>query len=81
MKLPQVSLRELFLLVALAAMGCGWWVDHRFTKVQRDRLSLWPKEPGDKLRVWIEDSGREGWKFESEGRIAPFPQVPDILKN
>ena len=28
MKLPQLSLRELFLLVALVAMGCGWWVDH-----------------------------------------------------
>ena len=27
MKLPQLSLRELFLLVALVAMGCGWWVD------------------------------------------------------
>src|SRR5215213_9811169 len=29
MKLPQLSLRELFLLVALVAMGCGWWVDHQ----------------------------------------------------
>jgi hypothetical protein len=29
MKLPQLSLRELFLLVALVAMGCGWWIDHR----------------------------------------------------
>jgi hypothetical protein len=28
-KLPQLTLRELFLLVALAAMGCGWWVDRR----------------------------------------------------
>ena len=27
MKLPQVSLRELLLLVALVALGCGWWVD------------------------------------------------------
>jgi hypothetical protein len=27
MKLPQLSLRELFLLVALVAMGCGWWVE------------------------------------------------------
>jgi hypothetical protein len=26
MKLPQLTLRELFLLVALAALGCGWWV-------------------------------------------------------
>jgi hypothetical protein len=27
MKLPQLSLRELFLLVVIAAMGCGWWMD------------------------------------------------------
>jgi hypothetical protein len=29
MKLPQLSLRELFLLVLIAAMACGWWVDHQ----------------------------------------------------
>jgi hypothetical protein len=29
MKLPQLSLRELFLLVVIAVMGCGWWVDRR----------------------------------------------------
>jgi hypothetical protein len=27
MKLPQLSLRDLFWLVALIAMGCGWWVE------------------------------------------------------
>jgi hypothetical protein len=27
MKLPQLSLRELFLLMVIAAMGCGWWLD------------------------------------------------------
>jgi len=26
-KLPQISLRDLFWLVALAAVGCGWAVD------------------------------------------------------
>ena len=26
----KLSLRELFLLMALAAMGCGWAVDHRY---------------------------------------------------
>jgi hypothetical protein len=25
MKLPRFSLRELFLLVVIAAMGCGWF--------------------------------------------------------
>jgi len=29
MKLPQLSLRELFLIVVIAAMGCGWWVRER----------------------------------------------------
>jgi hypothetical protein len=27
MKLPRFTLRELFLLVVIAAMGCGWWVE------------------------------------------------------
>ena len=29
MKLPRFSLRELFLLVVIAAIGCGWWVHAR----------------------------------------------------
>ena len=29
MKLPRFTLRELFLLVVIAAMGCGWWVRER----------------------------------------------------
>jgi hypothetical protein len=28
MKLPRFSPRELFLLVVIAAMGCGWLVEH-----------------------------------------------------
>jgi hypothetical protein len=27
MKLPRFTLRELFLLVVIAAMGCGWWAE------------------------------------------------------
>ena len=38
MKLPQLSLRELFLLVALVAMGCGWWVERR-RAVGSDRVA------------------------------------------
>ena len=36
MKLPQLSLRELFLLVALVAMGCGWWVDRYKIRARED---------------------------------------------
>jgi hypothetical protein len=28
MKLPQLTLRDLFWLVALVAMGLGWWMSH-----------------------------------------------------
>jgi hypothetical protein len=28
MKLPQFTLRDLFWLVALVAMGCGRWISH-----------------------------------------------------
>jgi hypothetical protein len=41
MKLPRFSLRELFLLVVIAAMGCGWWVDRtRFNKLNRTHQVL-----------------------------------------
>ena len=29
MKLPQLSLRDLFWLVLVAAILCGWWMDRR----------------------------------------------------
>jgi hypothetical protein len=32
----KLTLRELFLLVALAAMGCGWWVDRSGLRAQVD---------------------------------------------
>ena len=38
MKLPQLSLRELFLLVALVAIGCGWWVEHRAKDEMQSRV-------------------------------------------
>lgn len=39
MKLPQLSLRDLFWLVALVAMGCGWWVDRSIVKEYEQRRS------------------------------------------
>jgi hypothetical protein len=39
-KLPQVTLRELFLLVVIAAMGCGWWVEHQRLTAEVRALQL-----------------------------------------
>jgi hypothetical protein len=41
MKLPQISLREPFLLVIIAAMGCGWWVAQ-----QREMSAIKQSESG-----------------------------------
>jgi hypothetical protein len=35
MKNPKFTLRDLFWLIALVAMGLGWWVEHRRTSLQR----------------------------------------------
>jgi hypothetical protein len=40
MKLPQLTLRELFLLVVIAAMGCGWWVERKRLTSEVERLTL-----------------------------------------
>jgi len=36
----KLTLRELFLLVVIAAMGCGWWVDRQtITRASAAKLS------------------------------------------
>jgi hypothetical protein len=34
----KLTLRELFLLVALVAMGCGWWLDRRQLLTENNRV-------------------------------------------
>ena len=52
MKLPQVSLRELFLLVVIAAMGCGWWVDRSSLHRKNSSLSTTVKQQAGELERW-----------------------------
>ena len=40
MKLPQLTPRDLFWLVALAAMGCGWWVERSRCRQYRDSAAI-----------------------------------------
>jgi hypothetical protein len=39
MKLPQLSLRDLFWLVLVAAMGLGWWLRDGKLKAEIEQLS------------------------------------------
>jgi hypothetical protein len=39
MKLPQLTLRDLFWLVALVALGCGWWVERTRSQEQVRQLN------------------------------------------
>ena len=62
MKLPQLSLRELFLLVALVAMGCGWLVDHgrqvsfaAHWKGEALKLSSWVDQNCNWVNVGLSD--------------------------
>lgn len=52
MKLPQLSLRELFWLVLVSAIASAWWLDHRRLASQIEDLeetifSISPARSGD----------------------------------
>jgi len=68
MKLPRFNLRELFLLVVIAAMGCGWWVDRRQIAILQLKLATW-RQNALGLQWFAE---REGWDVEWQSDpIAP----------
>jgi hypothetical protein len=38
MKLPRFTLRDLFWLMLVVAMGCAWWLDRRGSKRENAQL-------------------------------------------
>jgi hypothetical protein len=65
----KLTLRELFLLVALAAMGCGWWVD-RWRLTSRERLA--------KETLYKASNANAGfWEPIWEGKFPPRDEVPE----
>jgi hypothetical protein len=67
MKLPQLSLRDLFWLVALVAMGSGWWVDRRSLQERAD----WSHEKSEALRKAGLDMHHENGEYQVIRRSAP----------
>lgn len=56
MKLPRCTLRELFLLIVIAAMGCGWWVDRSRLSAGLERLTQHIYQVDGKYAHW-DDAG------------------------
>jgi len=63
----KLTLRELFLLIVIAAMGCGWWVDRRQLNAARnaDRDIL--------LQMVVDAEMKQGTPRPS---LAPPPGTP-----
>ena len=52
MKLPQLTLRDLFWLVLVCALGCAWWVEHR--RLQ----AAWMRADTELLKIEYSRQGR-----------------------
>ena len=84
MKLPQLTLRELFLLVVIAAMGCGWWVDRLRAQERLKAESQKAVEVGyergrwkwisESLKEYLERSGEIEVNWDEDHlKVAPKP--------
>lgn len=78
MKLPQLSLRDLFWFVLVCGILCGWWVNHRLSldlQQQRDELRAANRRANaSALKLarraqWIADKELELQSKESEYEI------------
>jgi hypothetical protein len=69
MKLPQISLRELFLLVALTAMGCGWMMQHQHWLRAVDKTTSERDLAERRLDMLVRNLGEHGTQITfSDGR-------------
>lgn len=66
MKLPRFSLRELFLLVVIAAMGCGWWVEHRHSTSALIKAQAWKTRAGALEHVLRSNDWSVEWDIANE---------------
>ena len=70
MKLPRFSLRELFLLVLVCAVGAGWFVDHRRVDDIRSSATMWRRNALNLQHILEE----HGWEVEWQ-KAKPTPVI------
>jgi hypothetical protein len=73
MKLPQLSLRELFLLVALAAMGCGWLTHHWRTRTAIENQRAQLKELAEEYARALAVENAKSLQRPDEQPLQPAP--------
>jgi hypothetical protein len=76
MKVPKVSVRDLFWLVVVAAMAFAWWIDHRGMRLEVMRKNLENLRlalDGYHLRKFLESDGYVIHDDESPLRIERRP--------
>jgi hypothetical protein len=60
----KLTLRELFLLVALVAMGCGWWVRERQLAADMKANARWKFRADLLAELWRSVGGEIEWTDE-----------------
>ena len=75
----KLTLRELFLLVVIAAMGCGWWVQYRDTKRQLETAIAAKEATTDALLLRLMSHG--GYSIHENGwtRVLRFNDREDLI--
>ncbi len=73
MKIPQLHIRDLFWLVALVAVSCGWWVDHTRTSIAHRRY-LYCKDVAEEYQSKLRKLGYQA-EFDEVAEIRGFGGV------
>jgi hypothetical protein len=77
MRLPRFSLRDLFWLVLVCAMGCAWWMESAYWKSQADLWSQsalrWKQNAREYQAAWHDDQALHEIAVESQNR-----QIEDL---
>lgn len=82
MKLPQLSLRDLFWIVLVSALVVGWWIDH----VRTNRLAETHRKESEWLKQVLANLGWTiGKSGPDNGQAVPIPlndfQIPPLEGN
>jgi hypothetical protein len=62
----RFSIRDLFWLALVVALGMGWWLDHRPRSLDEGRFTFW-FYPGGTLQRIEDRQTKESWQRDNKG--------------